>query len=127
MATSLELSAHVEQRLLARNQVLESFFAREARRLAEACQEMSDRFLHGGRLLAFGRGPMRRTRSTSRWSLFIRSSWENARSPHWTFRWPLSRGSKLLSKPKTSLWALGRPRGTFWFGQRSTRPTRSER
>jgi D-sedoheptulose 7-phosphate isomerase len=57
MATSLELSAHVEQRLLARNQVLESFFAREARRLAEACQEMSDRFLHGGRLLAFGRGP----------------------------------------------------------------------
>jgi D-sedoheptulose 7-phosphate isomerase len=29
----------------------------EACRLAEACREMSERFLHGGRLLAFGRGP----------------------------------------------------------------------
>ena len=27
------------------------------RRLAEACREMSERFLRGGRLLAFGRGP----------------------------------------------------------------------
>src|SRR6202043_3395624 len=57
MATSLELTTQIEQRLLARNQVLESFFALEARRLAEACREMSERFLHGGRLLAFGRGP----------------------------------------------------------------------
>ncbi|MGA2430760.1 MAG: SIS domain-containing protein, partial [Candidatus Acidiferrum sp.] len=40
-----------------RNQVLESFFALEARRLAESCREMSERFLRGGRLLAFGRGP----------------------------------------------------------------------
>ena len=30
---------------------------REARPLAVACREMSDRFLRGGRLLAFGRGP----------------------------------------------------------------------
>ena len=57
MAESLELAVHIEQQLLARNQVIESFFAREARRLAEACREMSERFLHGGRLLAFGRGP----------------------------------------------------------------------
>jgi D-sedoheptulose 7-phosphate isomerase len=57
MKTSLELTTQIEQRLLARNQVLESFFAREARRLAEACREMSERFLRGGRLLAFGRGP----------------------------------------------------------------------
>src|ERR1700690_2683357 len=57
MATSIELTAQIEQRLLARNQVLESFFALEASRLAEACREMSDRFLRGGRLLAFGRGP----------------------------------------------------------------------
>ena len=57
MATALELTTQIEQRLLARNQVLESFFAMEARRLAEACREMSERFLHGGRLLAFGRGP----------------------------------------------------------------------
>jgi D-sedoheptulose 7-phosphate isomerase len=57
MATSIELTAQIEQRLLARNQVLESFFALEARGLAEACREMSERFLRGGRLLAFGRGP----------------------------------------------------------------------
>ena len=57
MATSIELTAQIEQRLLARNQVLQSFFALEARSLAEACREMSERFLRGGRLLAFGRGP----------------------------------------------------------------------
>jgi D-sedoheptulose 7-phosphate isomerase len=57
MATALELTTQIEQRLLARNQVMESFFAREAPRLAEACREMSERFLRGGRLLAFGRGP----------------------------------------------------------------------
>jgi D-sedoheptulose 7-phosphate isomerase len=57
MATSLQLTAQIEHRLLARNQVLESFFDRESRRLAEACREMSERFLRGGRLLAFGRGP----------------------------------------------------------------------
>ena len=57
MATGLGLTTHIEQRLLERNQVLESFFAVEASRLAEACREMSERFLRGGRLLAFGRGP----------------------------------------------------------------------
>src|SRR6202167_3953726 len=57
MATQCALAAQIEQRLLARNRIYESFFAREANRLAEACREMSDRFLRGGRLLAFGRGP----------------------------------------------------------------------
>src|ERR1700679_3661532 len=57
MATKCQLAAQIEQRLLARNQILESFFARESYRLAEACREMSDRFLRGGRLLAFGQGP----------------------------------------------------------------------
>jgi D-sedoheptulose 7-phosphate isomerase len=57
MPTGIALTAQIEQRLLARNQVLESFFALEARRLAEACREMSERFLRGGKLLAFGRGP----------------------------------------------------------------------
>ncbi len=57
MPTELELTTQIEQRLLGRNRVMESFFAREARRLAEACREMSERFLRGGRLLAFGRGP----------------------------------------------------------------------
>jgi D-sedoheptulose 7-phosphate isomerase len=57
MATQCAHTAKIEQRLLARNPLFESFFAREANRLAEACREMSDRFLRGGRLLAFGRGP----------------------------------------------------------------------
>src|SRR5580704_3680800 len=57
MVTGTALTTQIEQRLLARNQVLECFFARETRRLAEACSEMSERFLRGGRLLAFGRGP----------------------------------------------------------------------
>jgi D-sedoheptulose 7-phosphate isomerase len=57
MAVQTTLATEIEQRLLARNQIFESFFAREANRLAEACREMSDRFLRGGRLLAFGRGP----------------------------------------------------------------------
>jgi D-sedoheptulose 7-phosphate isomerase len=57
MAASLELTTQIEQRLLVRNRAFESFFAQEAHRLAEACREMSERFLRGGRLLAFGRGP----------------------------------------------------------------------
>jgi D-sedoheptulose 7-phosphate isomerase len=61
MAMTLKLASqvasHIEERLLARNRLFESFFSREAPRLAEACREMSERFLRGGRLLAFGRGP----------------------------------------------------------------------
>ncbi len=57
MPAGLELATLVEERLLSRNRLCEEFFAREAHRLAEACHEMSERFLRGGRLLAFGRGP----------------------------------------------------------------------
>src|ERR1700731_676385 len=57
MATACKLTSQIEERLLERNQLFEDFFSREARRLAEACREMSERFLRGGRLLAFGRGP----------------------------------------------------------------------
>src|SRR5271165_5130784 len=57
MTVTCDLTNHVGQRLLARNDLFQSFFAREAGRLAEACHEMSERFLRGGRLLAFGRGP----------------------------------------------------------------------
>jgi D-sedoheptulose 7-phosphate isomerase len=57
MNTALSLSSHIEERLLERNLLFESFFAREVPRLADACREMSDRFLRGGRLLAFGQGP----------------------------------------------------------------------
>jgi D-sedoheptulose 7-phosphate isomerase len=46
----------VETLLLARNEVSAGFFPRESARLATACQAMSERFLNGGRLLAFGRG-----------------------------------------------------------------------
>jgi len=51
------LASRTEEALIQRNRVCEEFFSREAHRLAAACQEMSERFLRGGRLLAFGRGP----------------------------------------------------------------------
>src|SRR5580658_2327483 len=57
MTTACRLASQVEERLLARNQISEKFFLQEAPRLALACREMSERFLRGGRLLAFGRGP----------------------------------------------------------------------
>jgi D-sedoheptulose 7-phosphate isomerase len=57
MVTAVKLASQVEERLLERNELYEQFFSREAARLAEACREMSERFLRGGRLLAFGRGP----------------------------------------------------------------------
>ncbi|HEX3820708.1 MAG TPA: SIS domain-containing protein [Candidatus Sulfotelmatobacter sp.] len=57
MATTCNLASQIEERLLERNEVFDRFFSREAQRLAEACREMSERFLRGGRLLAFGRGP----------------------------------------------------------------------
>jgi D-sedoheptulose 7-phosphate isomerase len=46
----------IQQRLTRRNRIYEQFFEREAGRLALACQTMAERFLEGGRLLAFGRG-----------------------------------------------------------------------
>jgi D-sedoheptulose 7-phosphate isomerase len=48
----------VQNRLLARNELSRAFFAREAPRLATACRRMSERFLRGGRLLAFGEGAL---------------------------------------------------------------------
>ncbi|HET7469262.1 MAG TPA: SIS domain-containing protein [Gemmatimonadales bacterium] len=43
--------------LLERNRVSRAFFSDQAPALARACQDMSERLLRGGRLLAFGRGP----------------------------------------------------------------------
>ncbi len=57
MQTTSQLATYIHERLLERNQIMEQFFSREAPRLAEACRAMSERFLQGGRLLAFGRGP----------------------------------------------------------------------
>ena len=56
MTAGCAVAAHIEERLLARNRLFERFFDREAPPLAAACREMSERFLRGGRLLAFGRG-----------------------------------------------------------------------
>jgi D-sedoheptulose 7-phosphate isomerase len=50
------LASRSSEELLRRSSIFEDFFRGEAPRLAEACQEMSRRFLAGGRLLAFGRG-----------------------------------------------------------------------
>jgi D-sedoheptulose 7-phosphate isomerase len=57
MAIGYQLATQIEQRFLERNLIFDAFFSRESVRLATACREMSDRFLRGGRLLAFGRGP----------------------------------------------------------------------
>jgi D-sedoheptulose 7-phosphate isomerase len=51
------LAAEIAARLRARNPVVRAFFASEAPRLALACRAMAERFLRGGRLYAFGRGP----------------------------------------------------------------------
>jgi len=50
-------AAQIEGQFFERNRACEEFFAREAQRLALACRAMAERFLQGGRLLAFGRGP----------------------------------------------------------------------
>jgi len=57
MVKRSDFVSDVSHQLLERNRIFEDFFAREALPLAVACHEMSDRFLKGGRLLAFGRGP----------------------------------------------------------------------
>jgi D-sedoheptulose 7-phosphate isomerase len=52
-----DLVTRIEEGFLERNRASEEFFSREACRLALTCRDMADRFLQGGRLLAFGRGP----------------------------------------------------------------------
>jgi D-sedoheptulose 7-phosphate isomerase len=57
MTGKSELAQRVAHQLLERNELAGAFFSQQADRLAIACREMADRFLRGGRLLAFGRGP----------------------------------------------------------------------
>ncbi len=57
MLSKTNLVAHVEEQFLERNRVCKEFFSRQAQGLALACRDMAERFLRGGRLLAFGRGP----------------------------------------------------------------------
>ncbi len=54
---AIQIAVQIKERLVERNALFERFFASEAPRLALACREMSERFVRGGRLLAFGRGP----------------------------------------------------------------------
>lgn len=54
--TESALAQHISESLLVRNGIFEDFFSREAPRLAAVSEEMAQRFLRGGRLLAFGRG-----------------------------------------------------------------------
>lgn len=57
MQTNLDVAAErTREDLLGRNRVVTEFFTAEAPRLARACHEMSQRFMAGGRLLAFGTG-----------------------------------------------------------------------
>ena len=49
-------AARSRDELLRRNEIFDAFFKAESPRLAEACHDMSRRFLAGGRLLAFGNG-----------------------------------------------------------------------
>ena len=55
-STPSTLAHQIADRLVDRNRIFEDFFALEAPRLAAVSQEMAERFLRGGRLLAFGRG-----------------------------------------------------------------------
>jgi D-sedoheptulose 7-phosphate isomerase len=57
MAPAIETCRHLIARgFSTRNDVSRAFFAREAEKLAAVCARMSERFLRGGRLLAFGSG-----------------------------------------------------------------------
>ena len=57
MTTVYAPARRIAESLVARNEVCERFFRAQATPLAEACRSMADRFLDGGRLIAFGRGP----------------------------------------------------------------------
>jgi D-sedoheptulose 7-phosphate isomerase len=57
LATRSQITSSIESALHTRNEAYSAFFSRQSERLAIACREMSERFLQGGRLLAFGSGP----------------------------------------------------------------------
>jgi len=57
MPAASSFAVQVDANLRKRNAIFEAFFSQQSHRLALACREMAKRFLSGGRLLAFGRGP----------------------------------------------------------------------
>jgi len=71
MATVCGLATRVEERLLARNRIVEEFFSREAPRLAEACRSMSERFLKEDACSPSDAVPTPPMLSTFPWNLFI--------------------------------------------------------
>lgn len=56
MLKPAELVPHIQAGLQERNRISRRFFAQEALPLAQVSQQMAERFLKGGRLLAFGKG-----------------------------------------------------------------------
>ncbi len=59
--TALDTASLLDRRLEQRREASGAFFPGSADRLARLCHEMSDRFLRGGRLLAFGLTPEARS------------------------------------------------------------------
>ncbi len=57
MGSQAEIAGFVREQLLERNAASAEYIPRHSDALARVCQEMSQRFLRGGRLLAFGVGP----------------------------------------------------------------------
>jgi D-sedoheptulose 7-phosphate isomerase len=57
MLVQADLAARIQLLLLQRNEVSARYIPRHSMPLAISCQEMSRRFLSGGRLLAIGHGP----------------------------------------------------------------------
>ena len=96
------------ERLLARNQIFEEFFAREAHRLAVACREMSERFLRGGRLLAFGRGPYATDAQHVSVEFVHPSSWASARCPRSISPSLFGPWLEAMLRPTISSWGSGR-------------------
>jgi D-sedoheptulose 7-phosphate isomerase len=56
MLPESDLAQFVRSQLLARNAVSQQYIPRHCEALAQVCRQMSERFLRGGRLLAFGVG-----------------------------------------------------------------------
>ena len=52
-----ELVKFIREQFHERNKISAAYLPRHSQPLAEVCQQMSRRFLDGGRLLAFGSGP----------------------------------------------------------------------
>ncbi len=95
-----DIAERIRSGLLQRNELYRAFFNREAEPLAQACRAMSDRFLDGGRLLAFGRGPLEPANITALANdvgtevIFLRQLIAQARPDDVVFAFSTSGGSR---------------------------------